>query len=253
MLNRTPPSELGATGPAANSPTIYLVAPEWTELNAKLEQLLQIEADLLAKAKALNEKFGRMAAADYFRTNTPPPPKTRDWSAGVKKLLGPFLPSEQETLPETGTIPPAGATEISNVASDLADVRKAISLIRDAQPGAPYSLLTKAHLEGSARLCQKLMPEYDLLCDRICAALVELGQAQLEHRDFMHKHRNAARSMLKPIQSFTSLGDPRDPGSELRRILEWAAEAGHFDRAEIPSSWSSQARREYPQSFGDWK
>jgi hypothetical protein len=97
--------------------------------------------------------------------------------------------------------------------------------------------VTRAHLEGSARLCALLMPKYKRIARRICAALVELGNADLEQREFMLRYRHAARSTLRVVHSTGSLGDPRDFQSELRRLLYWAAECGHFDLADLPADW----------------
>ncbi len=123
MLNKTPPNE--RAGPAA-SPTIYDVAPEWVKLNAVLQQLLQLEADLLAKARALNEKYGHRVAADYWARNSGVrPPKTKAWSDGVKRLLGPLLPSEEEAVPESGIAPPPGVDELNRENRRVLDAKEA--------------------------------------------------------------------------------------------------------------------------------
>jgi hypothetical protein len=53
-------------------------------------------------------------------------------------------------------------------------------------------------------------------------------------------YRNAARSTLRPVHTTGSLGDPREPQSELRRLLQWAAECGHFDLNDLPTEWGAR-------------
>jgi hypothetical protein len=65
----------------------------------------------------------------------------------------------------------------------------------------------------------------------------------------MFKHRSAARSMLRPVHSTGSLGDPRDPLSELRRLLDWAAECGHFDLDELPPEWGGRQQSGHIRSW----
>jgi hypothetical protein len=84
------------------------------------------------------------------------------------------------------------------------------------------------------------MPKYKKIAARICAALVELGNADLEQREFMLKYRNAARSTLRVVHATGSLGDPRDPQSELSRLLQWACECGHFNLDDLPTEWGAR-------------
>jgi hypothetical protein len=141
--------------------------------------------------------------------------------------------TERNSLVE---LPYSFEPEIARVQRELGEevaaVREAIAILRP--------LVTKAHLDGSARLCALLKPKYGEITRRVCAALVELGNADLAHREFMLKHRNAARSTLRPVHVTGSLGDPRDPQSELNRLLQWAAECGHFNLDDLPTEWGAR-------------
>jgi hypothetical protein len=149
-------------------------------------------------------------------------------SKGVADLLGKYAPPP---VPVPGPLQhePAVMKESNEVNRQLRDVRDSIKYLRPK--------LTRAHLEASAKLCDLLRPRYKQIASRICAALVELGKAEIEQRDFHLKHRNVARSTLRCIHATGSLGDPRDHQSEFRRLLYWAAECGHFDLTNLPADW----------------
>lgn len=114
------------------------------------------------------------------------------------------------------------------VGAEIAAIDEALTLL---QPQ-----LVRAHLEGSDRLWQLLRPEYRAIVGRVCDALIELGRAHVEHEEFLHRHRSAAKARLRPVHGTGTLGDPREPESELRRLLQWAAECGHIDPAKIPAA-----------------
>lgn len=229
--------------PVATDPsrelTIYTVALEWVELSDKLHGLLKRQDELVAEVAKHRKEFIGSGLANFHELNLQPmkaareaagkPPLTVGPSEKASNLLGKFAP-EPKPVPPPFTFEPKLAREMRERGEELAVLQEAIEILRPQ--------LTRAHLEGSARLCQLLMPEYKTIAQRICAALVDLGQAEVEHRRFMHRHRNAARSMLRPVQGTGSLGDPLDPESELRRLLAWAIECGHFDASDLPGEWT---------------
>lgn len=218
--------------------TIYTVAPEWVELTEKHQALLKRRDELIAEVARHRKELVGSGLVNFHELNLQglkaareaagKPPRTIGPSEKASNLLGKFSP-EPKPAPEPFSFEPRIAREMRERGEELAALQEAIDIL---QPQ-----LTRAHLEGSARLCELLMPEYRTIARRICAALVELGNAELMHRQFMHRHRNAARSMLRPVQGIGWLGDPLEPASELRRLLEWAIECGHFDAADLPAEW----------------
>jgi hypothetical protein len=219
-------------------PTLESVSPEFAEINRIFQQLIADEAALEIKlcplAKAIsasglalfNEQnaLNRQKAADA----TDKQPRMIGPSRGAADLLGKFAP-----VPTPALLPlahePAAMKEVNEVSRQLDEVREALKILRPK--------LTHAHLDASAKLCDLLRPRYKQIASRICAALVELGKADIEQRDFHLKHRNVARSTLRCIHATGTLGDPRDYQSEFRRMLYWAAECGHFDLADMPADW----------------
>ena len=86
------------------------------------------------------------------------------------------------------------------------------------------------------------MPEYQLVADRVCDAILALGEATLANEEFLAdmRRQGAATSMLRPVLS-QSPDDPGDPIAKLRRLLLWASEGGGwFDAAGIPEAWRAR-------------
>jgi hypothetical protein len=222
-------------------PTLESVAPEWVELSGKLRELLDQEDQLLAKIRANRPAIDAGGLANFQENNIlaraaattaeGKPPRTIGASKKASDLLGKFTPAPV-LAPEPFSHEPKIAKEQRELGEAVAAVREAIALLRPQ--------VTKAHLDGSARLCALLMPKYKMIAARICAALIELGMADLEQRGFMSRYRAAARSTLRPVHATGSLGDPRDPQGELRRLLQWAAECGHFNLDDLPTEFGAR-------------
>jgi hypothetical protein len=225
------PRENESMVPSKPSPTLGDVAPDWVEAVAKLVGLNARREELIAKIPALKKAMAPGLAL-YEEQNIGPPPKApepRKASAGAAALLGSkFTPPAVLPEPVGQRVPPQ-ISELRKISGEIAQIDEALAFL---QPQ-----LTKVHLEGSARLCELLLPEYRVIAGRICAALVELGRAHVEHDQFMKRHRSAVKAKLRPIHGAGSLGDPRDAASELRRLLEWAIECGHFSRDQMPKEW----------------
>jgi uncharacterized membrane-anchored protein YhcB (DUF1043 family) len=220
-------------------PTLRSVAPEWAELSDKLAELLELERDLETKI-AVNQKIINQSGLATFNQNniialqaaTEAEGKPARTVGGVSKkaaaLLGRFAPTPKPA-PAPLAQEPAISREQRDLGNEIKSVREAIEALRPQ--------LTRAHLDGSAKLCELLRPQYGKLAARICAALVELGLAETAQREFTHKYRNVARSALRVIHGTGSLGDPRDYQSEIRRLLAFAAECGHYNLTDLPADW----------------
>jgi hypothetical protein len=223
-LQREPITTVSET----TDPTLAEISPAYAELQAKFETLVAREAALQARLgplKKVYEKSGHGVSNVLRANDEPAPPQSVATRPRVATLLGKFSPA-----PHLVAVPkePAVAAEMRELTLELAATIDAIRLIRP--------LLTRAHLDASADLCALLMPRYRAIARRITSALVELGEADLAHRAFMHQHRSAARSTLRPVVT-NFLGDPLDPYSDLRRALSWAIECGHFDPEDLPVAW----------------
>jgi hypothetical protein len=224
-------------------PTLESVAPEWVELSGKLRDLLAQEENLLGEIRDLKPAIDKSGLANFRETNVGVFAAAAEAASKPKRMIGPsgraadilgkHAPAPVPA-PEPLSFEPKLAKQMRELGDEVAAVREAIALL--------HPQVTKAHLEGSKRLCMLLAPEYKKIAGRIYAALVELGNADLEQRAFMLKYRNAARSTLRVVHSTGSLGDPQDKQSELRRLLDWAAECGHFDLSELPSSWDQRTK-----------
>lgn len=216
------------------------VSPEYAKLFDK-HQELHAEKELLRKELSELAKDATpdvqmwaqnniiVVAAAHEEENKPP--RMVGPSKKVAELLGEFAPPPVPAAP-LAFHEPLASRKMREKSKRIGALDEAIALI------GPQ--LTKAHLDGSARLCALLKPRYDQIAERICAALVELGSADLEQRAFMLKYRNAARSTLRVVHATGSLGDPSDPFSEIRRLLDWAEECGHFDRSGLPAEWGTR-------------
>jgi hypothetical protein len=236
---------------AAEEPTIYTVASKWVGLNEKLSKLLALQDELGVKINSNAKISNKSDPNRIFAINNVGPyqkaaaqenqPRMTDLSKRVADLLGEFAPPSIPA-PDPLAHEPAHVREARELSFQSTAVQEAINAI--------HSQLRRAHLEGSAQLCDLLRPRYKEIAARMCAVLVELGNAELEHREFMHRHRNAALATLRIVHGTGSLGDPRDPHCELRRLLEWAAECGHYNLADLPPEWGS--RKSAPGSIRSW-
>jgi len=226
------------TGISPNGPTLAAVAPDWVELTQRKLGLLAEKDALCARGAELQKTVN--ANALWFEQNRRPdsaPPQPVKASDRAAALLGPkYTPAPRQ--PETiGQKEPTGIAEMRKVRIEIEALDEALALIEPQ--------LLRARIEGSDRLWAMLRPEYREITGRICAALIELGRAHLEQEKFLYMHRSAAVARLRPIHGTGSLGDPCDPASELRRMLQWACECGHFDAAKIPAAeWKRPAERE---------
>jgi hypothetical protein len=257
MLNRRLFSE---TEPDASvglpRPTLRSVAPRWAaladkyaelmrradEIGAEMAQLLKVErVTMRIEEKDPNGKLrGTITVKETIPLfsselgSTPlPPPPVPEPSAKVVSILGKLLPNNREKpAPVVGPIGERRA-RVNALTEELEAVREAIKLIEPE--------IRAAHLEGSADLCRALAPEYQIVADRVTRAIVELGEAAIEHENWLKELRlqGAASSMLRPVL-VSALDERGDPIARLRRLLEWAAEGGWFARSDIPGTWRAR-------------
>jgi hypothetical protein len=224
--------------------TLASVAPEWVKLTNILLNLNARRDDLGAKIPPLNGLINK-SGWTYFREQNRKPlaaPQPIKASPEAAQLLGPeFTPPP--TMPEVAGIrEPAAVAELRKISDEINSIDEAIALL--------HPQLKKARSEGSKRLWKELQPEYRDIAGRICAALVELGNAHLEQERFFNRHISAERASLRPIHGTGTLGDPRDPQSEIRRLLQWACECGHFKAENIPSDEWARSTDQVPFSHG---
>ncbi len=236
------------TASASETPTLHTVAPLWVEASDRLQELCLREREIGAELGLLKPQLDRQNLAlwreqnlRHEKSDPAKPPKLIEASPRAASLLGKFAPAPREAEPSEAVsiLEPKLVKRTRELSEELAAISEAKALL------APQ--LERAHREGSKRLCELLMPEYKSIANRICAALVELGSANDAHRAFMERHRNASRMHWGLVHDSIG-GDAREPHSELRRALAWAAEVGHFDLADLPAEWSktSANAREWP-------
>jgi hypothetical protein len=227
-----------------DGPTLASVAPEWVKLTNMLLNFHARRNELLAKIPPLQDGINKSGLAYFFEQNRKPnkeavqPIKA---SPGAAELLGPeFTPAPR--MPEaSGIREPAAIAEIRKIGDELKEIDEAIELL--------HPQLAKARTEGSKRLWKLVIPEYRGIAGRICAALIDLGNAHLEQERFFERHVSAERASLRPIHGTGTLGDPCDPWSEIRRLLQWACECGHFDPENIPTAeWKPRPIEQKPTS-----
>jgi hypothetical protein len=216
-------------------PTLASVAPEWVRLTNLLLNLNARRDELIAKVGPLNNEVSRSGWSYFYEHSRTPqePAQPITASPGAAELLGPeFTPTPK--MPEvSGIRVPSWVVELRKISDEIKSIDEALALL--------HPQLTKARADGSRRLWKMLQPEYRGIAGRVCAALIELGQAHLEHESFIERHVSAERASLRPIHGTGTLGDPRDPQSELRRLLQWAAECGHFPPETLPKEWAKGA------------
>jgi hypothetical protein len=156
----------------------------------------------------------------------------------ARRLLGDWAPA-----PSPDPVAPSGpmvvyddprVSRLHALCKELAGVREAIGLLRP--------IWARAKADASRRLCESLRPDYAEIAGRVCSALIELGNAKLAHDDWMQRHVESDMAYLRPIDTdFDRLGSPRDSSDGFRRCLSWAAEAGHFNLANLPATWRKAA------------
>jgi hypothetical protein len=246
-------SRQAALVPTEQEPTLETVAPEYARQSAKLKELIAQQEEIATK---IRELVKRDRAANVFAQNNilalsaaaaqeGKPPRMIGPSKKAADLLGEFAPPPVPA-PAFLAHESKESKELRELGADSAALQEAIDLLRPQ--------LVKAHVEGSARLCELLAPEYSQIAGRICAALVELAKADLAQRAFVVKHRNIARSTLRVVHA-GSLGDPRDSQSEMSRLLQWGLECRHLDLADLPADWAARKHglqaRSFSRNLGD--
>ena len=220
--------------------TFREAAPDWAAMSERLLQLNVREAEILeeldVQQRALNEVVG--ASGGTFplpevmrKAPSQQPLPVKPMGQRVKELLsGVPMPEPQPELPRNPDVETPYSKRMRELCAELEDVRAAIALLHPAVAAA-----TK---EGSQRYCTLRLDEYNAMCERICRALIEFGEAAIAHDAFVFDlvEQGAQPAFLKPVY-LDDIGRPRDPTSALRRFLGWAAEAGHLDGRLIPAGW----------------
>jgi hypothetical protein len=225
--------------------TLRDVAPEWVRISDKVASLCKREDELHAEMRPIQERVKRRRhAADYTPSsrNRKRAPEIIAASKEAAEILGELTP-EPRTLPVFEQPVSQDVSRLGKLTDELNAVREALSLLRDVQKGERRSRLEKAHLDGSLKYCEAIEPEYRAVADAYISALVALGRATADHDRFLKDRLSGvAYARLRPVQTSTGLGDPRDPSSEIRRLLTWAAECGRFDLKNFPDDWKGSPK-----------
>jgi hypothetical protein len=215
-------------------------APKWAAISDKLTELCAREDELVGKIKHLLEALniaGKLHSFDLGAAAPMKEPARVQASPAAATLLGELTPAPKD-IPAFVAPVPAEVAELRELSAELNAVREAIDLLRSPQKGERHSHWTQAHLEGSKQYCVAIESEYSAVASGYLDALVAFGRATVDYNRFLEQRlTSVAYEFLRPIQISAGLGDPLDRQSEIRRLLAWAAECGHFDLKNIPDDW----------------
>jgi hypothetical protein len=219
-------------------PTLESVSPEYAEMSRLFQELIAREERIGAEMGPLIQTVNKSGLARFNEQNAlnrarvaedaEKPVRMIAPSRGTAELLGEFAPKPVPALTPLEHEPEI-VKKLNKLSDDLRDTRNAIALL-----GAQ---MTRKHFEASSQFCDQIRPQYQKIAKRIVAALLELGRAEIEQREFLRKNRRAGLSTLRVVHGTGSLGDPLDHQSELRRQLFWAAECQHFSLSDLPADW----------------
>jgi hypothetical protein len=239
MLTQRRQDETEATGApdiAPERPTLRSIAPHWAELVDKWAEMQRREEAILAELAEINPqvaKAGGHSSAESMPRQSPAPQPTEHPSA-VVELLGKLTPKR-----EVRDIPRPAFVGLKARAISLSQELDTIREARDVL----LPEIRRAHLLGSAALCRALAPEYQIIADKVCDALLALGEAAVLNEEWLAdlRRQGAAFSMLRPVL-VRGPDESGDPIARIRRLLEWAAEGGGwFDAAQIPTAWRKRS------------
>jgi len=163
-----------------------------------------------------------------------PPPDPTEHPEKITSLLGRLTPKFEKRV---APFKPEWVALKARAAA-LSDERDAILTALDViQPE-----IRREHMAGSAALCRALAGEYGTVAGKVCDALMALGEAAVEHDEWLAglRKQGAAFGALRPVlvQSPDQFGDPVE---RIARLLEWAALGGWFDETDIPKSWKERS------------
>jgi hypothetical protein len=232
--------------------TIWTVHPAFTAASDKLCALHERKDEATAEMVTLSEELDALAVfqgSDPRETSkfvAPPPPPPKSLSDEARALLGIHAPAPvaEDPKPAKPVQPVVSYADprtrrVHELAAEVQALTEAIEIMA--------SIREREHAVASKKLAEALNPEYGAIAERICKALVELGSAWIEQRDFMVKHCSAHAAFFRPLTlEVGNLGDPRDRNSGFRRVLTWAAETGRFDLARLPAAWMQAIPRPAP-------
>ncbi len=231
---------------AAPLPTLAEVHPIWKRVSDKVNTLCKRRDAIHVQLQALEWIIGRQVR--YHSTSTvadvevkPKPPAPLSEAAAA--LIGDDSLMPDQPSPTVSTEKPkpvvtyqsAEMQQRATLAAELTAIEDALKVL---QPQ-----LAKAHQDGSRALCRLYEAEYAKRAGRVAGALIELATALRWHREYTQALTAQGADWLwhRPVDVatlFELLGDPADSQSEFRRWFVGAAEAGHFDLADLPREWT---------------
>jgi len=225
-------------------PTLREIYPVWGVLSDKLKDFCRREEELLLRMKQIIAKQdaanGIIPQQSGVEIIMPPKPKP-SLSARALALLGEHAPPPPPPEPKQNAERLVVQTGLGD--EELAQIGKELQAIQDAK-AVLHPQLTAARTEGSRRLCEARMAEYRPIADKVCAALIALGDGANQHRSFVNEmvECGAEWHHLRPLDSVSlerAMGDPRERHSLFRRLLSAAAEGGHFKLTSLPADWTA--------------
>ncbi len=238
MMKFTRSTETQPSQPDAARPrTLAEASPRWAALMAKLHQLVAREDEALAELLPLTQKIGRengYATWNEWRVTLPAPPTQGPTQVdrALEKLDGLIEappPQPPPPLPEHPLR--ARADELSR---EIYDIRAAVAML--------HPEIDRAAIEGSEVLARARKDEYTAIVRRAAQAMIDLGNAKLEHDAFIASlgPSTVRMSFFKMVQFPELSGWSSDLVGGLRQLVSWPVECGHVDPAMIPEAWKKQ-------------
>jgi hypothetical protein len=215
-----------ATKPATKQ-DLRTVHPEYAAASDKLNELHKRLDELIALARPLNEEASRHRTA-WIDQLPKPKPRPVERHAGAVALLGdllpPLTPEQIDPPPPPPSWPHEG--ELRALGAEIEAVREAIKLL---QP-----IWARARAQGSKKVCEQRLQEYRQLVAKLVSAAKQLGDALMDHHEFVDEIRRqgASWSFLRPLnlEAFGEL----DASSPVAHLIGEAIENGHVGSDAAP-------------------
>jgi hypothetical protein len=210
--------------------------PEWKRRSDRVNELCRRRDaihDELRDIEQATAKENAVIFHDRAGVEIQIPPRPKPTLGGrVKALLGEFEPPEPPPEPKeiVRTYSDPFMARKVELTKELVDIETALEIL--------HPQLAQAHQQASLAFCQASMAAYRDRAARICHALVELGAACVEHHQYIEgiRAQGCDPAYFRPVDASRFLGDPRYGMPMLREFLDWAAELGHFDQAEVEAT-----------------
>jgi hypothetical protein len=235
----------------APRPTLATVHPEGKEISDKVGALCRRRDEIHVELQEIGQWL-MWDNAIIFRGDREmpsaviaPPKPTTPLRKSLLEKLGRFAP-EREPKPQPDAEPPLPQVVYNDplvarkveLAKELCDIEDALAIL--------HPQLTRAHQQGSQKLCAALLPEYrTAVASRLASAMVALVEAVAAHDRFTHRivMDGADPIFLRPLDIpalMYTFGDPRKV-SFVRAWLAWGIQNGHISPDIVPAWWTEPA------------